>query len=115
MTRRGPPGLGFPGPSPVLDLRSEAPPVVPPGLSTGCYVLRDIVPGVGECAERVTHAALNKDTGLIDPDTGAATDPTKPRGMVGENFAKAVAGAPAQAPPPRADPRGPGHAPPDPA
>jgi hypothetical protein len=88
-----PPGLGLPGPSPVLDLRSETPPVVPPGLSTGCYGLRDEVPGVGECAERVTHAALNKDTGLIDPDTGEATDPTKPRGMVGQNFAAAVAGA----------------------
>ena len=88
-----PPGLGLPGPSPVLDLRSETPPVVPPGLSTGCYVLRDEVPGVGECEERITHAALNKDTGLIDPHTGEATDPTKPRGMVGENFARAVAGA----------------------
>ena len=77
----------------MLDLRSETPPVVPPGLSTGCYVLRDEVPGVGECEERITHAALNKDTGLIDPHTGEATDPTKPRGMVGENFARAVAGA----------------------
>jgi hypothetical protein len=88
-----PPGLDLPGPSPVLDLRSGTPPVVPPGLTTGCYVLRDEVPGVGDCADRVTHAALNKDTGLIDPDTGGATGPTKPRGMVGENFAKAVAGA----------------------
>ena len=89
-----PPGLDLPGPSPVLDLRGDTPPpVVPPGLATGCYVLRDEVPGVGECAERITHAALNKDTGLIDPDTGGATDPTKPRGMVGENFAKAVSGA----------------------
>ena len=42
---------------------------------------------------RVTHAALNKDRGLIDPDTGKATDPTTPRGMVGDNFAKAVSGA----------------------
>ena len=66
---------------------------MPPELSTGCYVLRDEVPGVGECAQRVTHAALNKDTGLIDPVTGDATDPTKPRGMVKQNFAKAVAGA----------------------
>jgi hypothetical protein len=88
-----PPGLDLPGPSAVLDLRSDAPPVVPAGLATGCYVVRDEVPGVGECAERITHAALNKDTGLIDPDTGEATDPTKPRGLVGENFAKAVAGA----------------------
>ena len=42
---------------------------------------------------RVTHAALNKDNGLIDPDTGDTTEPTTLRGMVGENFSKAVAGA----------------------
>src|SRR5688572_20101545 len=88
-----PPGLDLPGPSGVLDLRSDTPPVAPAQLATGCYVVRDEIPGVGECEERITHAALNKDTGLIDPDTGEATDPTKPRGMVGENFAKAVAGA----------------------
>jgi hypothetical protein len=56
-------------------------------------VLRDEVPGVGECERRVTHAALNKDRGLIDLDTGKATGPTTPRGMVGDNFAKAVSGA----------------------
>jgi len=88
-----PPGLNLPGPSAVLDLRSETSPVVPAELSTGCYVLRDEVPGVGECEGRVTHAALNKDTGLVDPGTGEATEPTKPRGMVEDNFAKAVAGA----------------------
>jgi hypothetical protein len=88
-----PPGLGLPGPSPVFDLRSDTPPDVPPALSTGCFVLQDEVPGVGECAGRVTHAALNKDNGLIDPDTGEATDPTTPRGMVGDDFARAVAGA----------------------
>jgi hypothetical protein len=88
-----PPGLDLPAPSPVLDLRSGTPPVVPPGLSTGCFVLRDEVTGVGECEGRVTHAALNKDTGLIDPQTGQATGPTTPRGMIGEDFAKAVTGA----------------------
>jgi hypothetical protein len=88
-----PPGLNLPGPSAVLDIQSATAPVVPAQLSTGCYVLRDEVPGVGECEGRVTHAALNKDTGLIDPDTGEATEPTKPRGMVEDNFAKAVAGA----------------------
>ena len=65
-----PPGLNLPAPSPVLDLRSDIPPVVPPGLATGCFVLRDEVPGVGECEGRVTHAALNKDNGLVDPATG---------------------------------------------
>jgi hypothetical protein len=88
-----PPGMNRPGPSPVLDLRAEAPPTIPVELSTGCFVLRDEVPGVGECEQRVTHAALNKDNGLVDPVTGAVSDPTTPRGMVEDNFAQAVAGA----------------------
>ena len=88
-----PPGLGLPGPSPMFDLREETPTTVPAELATGCFVIRDEVAGVGECADRVTHAALNKDNGLVDPDTGKATDPTTPRGMVEDNFAKAVAGA----------------------
>jgi hypothetical protein len=91
-----PPGLDLPGPSPVLDLRSGTAPAVPAELITGCFVLRDEVPGVGECADRVTHAALNKDNGLVDAETGDATGPTTPRGMVGDNFAKAVAGAVAE-------------------
>ncbi len=88
-----PPGLNLPGPSPVLDLRGDGTPDVPAELATGCYTLRDQSPGVGECTDRVTHAALNKDNGLIDPVTGAATEPTRPRGMVGDNFSKAVTGA----------------------
>jgi len=88
-----PPGLNLPGPSPVLDLRTNTTPNVSAELATGCYVLKDQVPGVGECAGRVTHAALNKDNGLVDPTTGAATEPTTARGMVQQNFAKAVAGA----------------------
>jgi hypothetical protein len=88
-----PPGLNLPGPSPILDLRTDSAPSVPAELATGCYVLKDEVPGVGECTERVTHAALNKDNGLIDPNTGGATEPTTPRGIVQQNFAKAVAGA----------------------
>jgi hypothetical protein len=88
-----PPGLNLPAPSPILDLRGTSTPTVPDGLTTGCYEVRDRIPGVGECARRITHAALNKDTGLIDPSTGTATAPTKPRGKVGSNFAKAVAAA----------------------
>jgi hypothetical protein len=88
-----PPGLNQPGPSAVLDLRATTTPSVPAELTTGCYVLKDEVPGVGECAQRVTHAAINKDRGLIDPDTGKTADPTTPRGMVEDNFAKAVSGA----------------------
>jgi hypothetical protein len=88
-----PPGMNLPGPSPVLDLRSSAPASVPPELTGGCYALRDQVPGVGECTGRITHAGLNKDRGLIDPSSGKASDPTTRRGMVRDNFAKAVAGA----------------------
>jgi hypothetical protein len=88
-----PPGLDLSAPSPVLDLRNDDGATVPVELTTGCFVLRDEVPGVGECSDRVTHAALNKDNGLVDPGTGEATGPTTPRGMVGENFARAVAGA----------------------
>jgi hypothetical protein len=91
-----PPGLNLRGPSPLLDLRSGTPPVVPADLITGCFVLRDEVSGVGDCTGRVTHAALNKDNGLVDPNTGVTTGPTTPRGMVQDNFAKAVAGAVAE-------------------
>jgi hypothetical protein len=88
-----PPGLNLRGPSPILDLRSDKDPDIPTDLTSGCFVLRDQVPGVGECRQRVTHAGLNKDRGLIDPRTGDTTNPTTPRGMVGDNFAKAVTGA----------------------
>jgi hypothetical protein len=88
-----PPGLNMPAPSPILDLRGKSAPTVPDGLLTGCYVLHDSVPGVGECERRVTHAGLNKDLGLIDPITGDATNPATPRGRVRSNFARAVAGA----------------------
>jgi len=88
-----PPGLNLPAPSPVLDLRGSSALTVPRDLTTGCFVLRDSVPGVGACERRVTHAALNKDNGLVDQSTGTTTSPTTPRGKVESNFAKAVAAA----------------------
>jgi hypothetical protein len=88
-----PPGLNLPAPSAVLDLRGTSAPTVPAALSTGCFVVRDRVPGVEACEGRITHAGLNKDNGLIDPSTGSTTQPTTPRGKVGDNFAKAVAAA----------------------
>jgi len=91
-----PPGLNRPGPSPVLDLTGSTEPDVPQDLTTGCFVLRDEVTGVAECTGRVTHAGLNKDTGMVDPGDAVTADPTTPRGMVRENFAKAVAGAVAE-------------------
>jgi hypothetical protein len=88
-----PPGLNLPAPSPVLDLRGTGAAAVPPDLTTGCYVLQDRVPGVGACDKRVTHAAVNKDNGVVDQTTGSATAPTTLRGKVQSNFAKAVSGA----------------------
>jgi len=88
-----PPGLHLAAPSPILDLRGSGSPSVPPDLTTGCFVLRDSVPGVGVCERRITHAGLNKDNGSVDPSTGDTSDPTTPRGAVGSNFALAVAGA----------------------
>jgi hypothetical protein len=91
-----PPGLHRPGPSPILDPlgATVAPP--PADFTTGCYVLKDQVPGVGACQLRITHAALNKDRGLVDPVNGRATEPGTPRGQVADNFANAVAGAVAE-------------------
>ncbi|MEU8819713.1 CinY protein [Actinoplanes sp. NPDC048796] len=88
-----PPGLHRPGPSPLLDLLAATAAEPPGDFTTGCYVLQDRVPGAGVCQSRVTHAALNKDKGLIDPVSGRATEPGTPRGQVGDNFAAAVAGA----------------------
>ncbi|NMO57641.1 CinY protein [Actinoplanes sp. TBRC 11911] len=88
-----PPGLNLPAPSALFDLRGTGTPAIPDGLTTGCFVVPDQPAGVAKCRNRVTHAALNKDTGLVDPATGATSDPTTPRGQVGDNFAKAVTGA----------------------
>lgn len=88
-----PPGLNRPAPTPVLDLRGSSAPAVPPDLTTGCFTTLDQDPGVGGCASRVTHAALNKDNGLIDPVSGSTADPITPRGRVLRNFNKAVQGA----------------------
>jgi len=88
-----PPGLNRPGPSVLLDLRERSAVRVPAELTTGCFVLKDEIFGVGECLNRVTHAALNKDNGLIDPLNGVAIEPTTARGAVRQNFAKAVSAA----------------------
>ncbi|XVU22926.1 CinY protein [Actinoplanes sp. CA-054009] len=88
-----PPGLHRPGPSPLLDLLDPRAGEPPADFTTGCYVVQDQVPGAGACQLRITHAALNKDKGLIDPVTGRATEPGTPRGQVADNFADAVAGA----------------------
>ncbi|MCA6092854.1 CinY protein [Streptomyces sp. SCA3-4] len=86
-----PPGLNMSGPAPLLSLKSGRPPAassVPAQLSTGCFSLNP-----WGCSGRVTHTTLNKDTGLIDPATGATSDPTTNRGRIPGNFDRAVKGA----------------------
>ena len=83
-----PPGLATGGASPLMSLRGAAG-TVPADFATGCFVLF----GDG-CDRRITHNdGLNKDKGIIDPVTGATSGPSTPRGRVGTNFARAVAGA----------------------
>jgi hypothetical protein len=86
-----PRGLNLPGPTPILDLAGTSAPAIPPDLITGFYpgVFTDTCPRDG----RITHACINKDFALIDPVSGAVSDPRTPRGQVGANAAKAVAGA----------------------
>jgi len=94
-----PPGLNLPGPSSILDLAGTSTPVVPVDLTTGYYagVIADaatfctgLLSGLNT---RVTHACLNKDLELINPVSGAVSDPQTPRGQVLSNASKAVAGA----------------------
>jgi len=84
-----PPGLNLPGPTPILDLAGNATPAIPPDLTTGFFSVIDKCPGTN----RVTHACLNKDEALIDPATGAVSDPLTARGLVANNEQKAVTGA----------------------
>lgn len=93
-TESDPPGLGLSAHAYVLDLNSRDPiPDPPTGFTTGCFFVKDVVGGFGPCLHRVTHAALAKDEGTIDPFTGAATSPKTLRGSIHGNFAAAVKGA----------------------
>jgi len=83
-----PPGLNNPGLTPLFD--PGATPSIPQALTGGCFALVD---EENVCRNRVTHDAINKDEGTVDPRTGAATNPKTPRGKIGSNFAKAVSGS----------------------
>lgn len=77
-----PPGLNYGDPASLLDMLRGSAPGFSPYLTTGCFAL--------SCSGRVKHSVINKDKGVIDPDTGAAIEPSTPRGKVGTNFQKAV-------------------------
>jgi Ca2+-binding RTX toxin-like protein len=93
--RDNPPGLNRSSLPPFLDLRHIIAVLsVPRDLSTGCFNIEELSGGsVFSCRRRVRHLILNKDKGQIDPVSGATSAPTTQRGLVGSNFAKAVAGA----------------------
>ena len=93
--RDNPPGLDRSSLPTFLDLRHIIAVLsVPRDLSTGCFHVEELTGGsVFSCRRRVRHLVLNKDKGQINPVTGATSAPTTSRGLVGSNFAKAVAGA----------------------
>lgn len=75
-----PPGLDMREMPGFLDLRKKGDlgeGDVPYHLSTGCFSI-----AIFPCNGRIDHAALNKDTGDIDPVTGAVGTPTTPRGLL---------------------------------
>jgi hypothetical protein len=90
-----PPGLGNAGPAPWLDLRQDSP-AFPRGLISGCFDNESFLGEERGCVyaedgrHRIRHLDVNKDTGTFDPEIGAATTP---RGMVGDNFERAVTAA----------------------
>jgi hypothetical protein len=100
-----PPGLAKFGPSHILDLRRDfgrTKPQVDDDFTTGCFNanwlatgLADHFVGTGVCTDRITHATMNKDHGVIDPETGFVSyvDPSAPRGVENDNFPRAVRGA----------------------
>jgi hypothetical protein len=96
ISRENPPGLHRDGPSPWLDLRlTNDQAAFPDGLITGCF--ETLLPGSDQngCPGRVPHEYLNKDTGTID-DAASHLAPgagTSPRGMVDDNFKRAVSDA----------------------
>jgi hypothetical protein len=69
---------------------------VPADLTTGHFALSELAfPCFSLFAddERITHSCLNKDKALIDPASGATSEPLTPRGKIGTNAQKAVTGA----------------------
>lgn len=82
-----PTGLGNAGRAPWLDPRGAAP--FPSGLMSGCF---QALPESLFCGSRVRHAVLDKDLGPIRAD-GSAGPGTTPRGLINNNFERAVAAA----------------------
>jgi hypothetical protein len=84
------PGLAQSGRAPWIDLRKDVP--FPNGLISGCFqnVPEENYCNYGEGLMRAKRLTLNKDMGAIDPVIGKGTTP---RGLIDDNFARAVAAA----------------------
>lgn len=80
-----PPGIGQNSRAAWLDPRSNE--AVPAGLISGCF---EGIPEKQFCKNRVRHADLNKDTGLIDVGSGFVGAGSTSRGQVNNNFSRAV-------------------------
>ncbi|KAK4233631.1 Opticin [Achaetomium macrosporum] len=92
-----PPGLGFNGTAPFLDMRASGtipPDQIPHNLTTGCFSIPDNLGGSGECQGRITHYGLSKDTGSIHLDGTFGEVPCYPRSeAASDNFQRAVLAA----------------------
>ena len=79
-----PPGLGHRDLPSFWDLRAEAGTLPDTNLATGCYP-------TDRCHGRITHdEGLSKDRADINTESGLVTDPTMPRGKIGDNTQRAV-------------------------
>lgn len=94
VSATNPPGLERTDIPDALRYPGAATAAIPEGLISGCD---DSVPlfGPSRCKNRVGHAALAKDNGVIDTSACAAATPTSkyPRGQVSDNFPASVCGA----------------------
>ena len=84
------PGLAKEGRASWIDLRKDTP--FPGGLISGCFenAPEEKYCNYGAGLSRAKRLTLNKDMGTIDPEIGKGTTP---RGLVDDNFARAVAAA----------------------
>lgn len=86
--RKNPPGLGHRGPAPWIQPGANT--KFPAGLISGCF---GGVPEIAFCRKRIKHSYLNKDTGKINPKSGAIGAGKTKRGKVNGNFSRAVRAA----------------------
>jgi len=98
LSVKNPPGINRGDTVPFFDLRATGDiTLVPHDLTTGCFSVAEFVDsedGSFMCKDRVIHARLNKDHGIISLDGSFTPDTAgSPRNAIPNNFAKAVRSA----------------------